>query len=74
MQTFVLTVVNASLQFCWSVCLPLKAITGEVGRCSCTARVGDSSVWLGNDVSLMAVLVLCLVTVDDDVEEVLLLQ
>ncbi len=75
MQTLVLTGDNTSLRFCWSVCLSLKAVKGEDGlNCSCTTRGGDSTLWLDNDASFMVVFVLCLVIVDDEVKDVVLLR
>ena len=74
MQTFVLTGVNTSLRFCWSVWLPLKIVEGEVAlNCACTAYEGDSTLSLDNDVLFMAMFVLCLVIVEDKVEDVVLL-
>ena len=74
MQTFVLTGVNTSLRFCWSVWLPLKIVEAEVAlNCACTAYEGDSTLSLDNDVLFMEVFVLCLVIVEDEVEDVVLL-
>ena len=74
MQTFVLTGVNTSLRFCWSVWLPLKIVEGEVAlNCVCTAYEDDSTLSLDNDVLFMAVFVLCLAIVEDEVEDVVLL-